>query len=536
MPNFRIRNKIIFGTFGSDYNNQLTCEFIINYFNNKFNSKEKKWEFYVIKSHGDEKISHDHFHFLATNIEEKKFSTRNQRFFDIELPKPVYANYLYEKSDHLLGYSFDEKLITNAVRNKFIINAHPFIEPVNLKKKNSLVEVYEYMLKQKIDESSNYNYLNNYIILKEKNNNLSVKNKKKSETQQLKEELSDFIKQHWQLGTSKEVLIEKIIQNPKFKTLYMFNQSIQSFVNTQFNKSKLATPIPIFGKYWVTRELKEYLEYLDNYVRTYYEEVINPCKNGEFENYEDAMEKFCQNHKERGKTIIIKGTGGIGKTHLLACFGPCSYWKDRFNFDQWNNYGAFNWFDDLDIYGKSADYVNNTIITATDWEYLKTWIGGQYHSTFSGKYRSVKTVINYKPCVFITNNNINERFSESALKYMKEIEVTFVNLNYKLYKKPNMSTIGGFCKYVEIDTRNTYYYKNIYSKKNEVESPTIEIIDENLTDLDEENLTPTEIIDFSSEDEFPIASSNIGRPKRKNFFQNFLDNLTENRRKKSRTL
>lgn len=387
MAKFILRQKNIFGTFASDYLNQLNCEFIINYFNNKFNKPEKKWEFLVIKSHGDESIKHDHFHFYARNIENKKFFTRKQDYFDIPLPTPVYSNYYYQDKDDVSGYSFTCELLENSVRNKKLLNAHPFIEPINLKKENSLFNVLDYMLKQKIDETSNFDYVKLFNSLIPDPEKLKKK-QKKTEKQTIKIELSEFVKQHWLLGTSKEQVIDLIIKTPKYRTLYMFNSSIQNFVNSQFNKTKLSTPVPLFGKYWVTRELKEYLDYLDHYVKLYYEEVILPCKNGIFENYDQAMESFCQKHKERGKTVVIKGKGGIGKTHLFACYGPCSYWKDRFNFDQWNNFGAFNWFDDLDVYGKSQDYINNTVITASDWEYLKTWIGGQYHSTFSGKYRS----------------------------------------------------------------------------------------------------------------------------------------------------
>lgn len=535
MPNFRLQTRFLIGTFGSDYLNQINCDIIYNNIISKLNKKGKRlWDVLVVKAHGDDEIDHDHYHFFCYYLGSGRCSITSEKYFDIKLPIPIYANYKSKNEDYITGYSYNELLLEGSVRNKLIKFAHPNFKGPNKKNKNSEYNMLNYVYKQKIEHKSSFDVDSKLLELIKNIDN--KKNNKKEEKNKLKDELCNFIVHHWQISTPKEILIEKILKKSEYRSIYIQNSSIQNFVNTQYNKTKLASPIPIFGKYWIPIELKEYLDYLNDYIKNYYEEVIIPCKEDKYDNYDEAMEKFCQNHKERGKTIVIKGKGGIGKTHLFACFGPCSYWKDRFNFDQWNPLGAFNWFDDLDVYGKSPDSLNNGVITATDWEYLKTWIGGQYHATFSGKYRSVKTVINYKPCVFITNSDINERFNETALKYMKEIGVKFINLDYKLYEKPNRLTIGGFCKYVEYDTTKTYYYQNIYDKKNEESDSSTEIVEENPTEIFDEEMTPTEIIDFISEDEVPCASTNVGRPKRKNFFQNFLDNLTENRRKKPRSL
>lgn len=465
---FRVISNTIIGTYGTDYLEQISCKSILNKCQ-EYKLKDKisnSWDTLVVKAHGDEEINHDHFHFICFWKGKKKCDITNEKYFDLPLEKEIYSCEDQEGTRHYELKENVNDIQFNEYRKKYknIITlsvAHPNFKGQDKKKFGSEYDMLNYVWKQKIEFESTFNV---EVKLEELKNKKLQDIKKQLKRTELKDQLCEYIREQWLIGTPKDTVIHNILNDSNLSKIYLTQSSIQNFVDKQFNKAKQEKPRFIFGTYYVPNEIAEFLNYLDKFTKSYYEEVIIPCKNGKYPDYQTAMENFQQKYKERGKCLIFKGKGGIGKTALFGCYGPCSYWKDRFNYDQWNNWGFFNWFDDVDIYSKSL----NTELkkTAEDWDYLKTWIGGQYNSTFTGKYRSVKTVINYKPCIFTTNIPIEERFNKRALNYMKELgTVTFSEANHTLYKKPNKNTINNYFKITKIDTTKTYYYKNIYSKQ-----------------------------------------------------------------------
>lgn len=468
---FRLTSKIIIGTFGTDYLNQINCDKIFNYYTNKKTKDGKEcWEVLVVKAHGDEEIQHDHFHFITFWIgKDKKGDIQNDKYFDIPIEQNIYS-FENENGDKI--YNFQKDISDFALGNllnlykkwTLLTVAHPNFKGKDNKKFGSEYDMLKYVWDQKIEYKCNFNV---EAKLEELKCEKLLNKKNLTKTKQIKEELAEYVRSQWLAGAPLEEVKQQILKNKEYANIYIYNTSIQNFVEKQFKQIKPIQPTPIFGKYYVPNELAEFLEYLNEWGEKYYNEVIIPCKENKFDNYEEAMKSFYQKYLQRGKAIIFYGKGGIGKTCLFSCYGPCSYWKDRFNYDQWNNWGFFNWFDDVDIFTKK--YNNETHeITAADWEYLKTWIGGQQQSTINGKYRTTKTIFNLKPCVFITNIPINERFSENAIQYMKDLNtVIFVNCYESLFTKKDTKTIGGFTKWREIDTTKTFYYKLLKNKKKE---------------------------------------------------------------------
>lgn len=518
MPSFRLQSTVILGTFGTDYLNLLTLEKI------KQKLESFNVDYLIVKAHGDKEIKHDHFHWIIFPKNRYRFDIQSNSYFDIELEREIYS-FTYDKEkqyyfkDELSDELFNE--FSNSCDEWVLLHyAHP-----NIKGKKHYGTVYEmlnYVWEQKTDYLTNFDVEAKLAELKpEYDTRIKNKNKKKAKSK-ARERLFDFIRESFLIGMPKNECIKKIMQDPELGNYFIGNNASQNFLEKQFKQTKPLKPIPIFGKYYVPVEMYDFLKYLDNFTKQFYEEVILKCKKNIYKSYEEAMEDFVLNHKERGRSIIIKGKGGIGKTHLFACYGWCSYWKDRFNFDQWNNWGFFNWFDDCDIFSKSVNPETKEI-KANDWEYLKTWIGGHIQSTFSGRYRATKTVYNYKPCVFITNTDLRKRFNDEALKYMDDLKIPRVNLDYKLYEKPDSRNMDNYSRIKEIDTRDTYYYKNIYKRKNENEEES----QNKRKKTDEASLTidkqPSVIlIDSDSENEQASTSNNVIK---NNYFLNQLENI-----------
>lgn len=448
---------------------QINCEKIFNNYIRKLDKDGNPiWEILVVKAHGDEEIDHDHYHFFCFSKKDKRIAIKNEKYFDIPIERQVY---MFEEEDKTRNYVFkdsiNQELLKERIENSksfaILKVAHPNIKGKFNRDKGAPYDTLKYCWDQQIEYKANFDVekkLEELKIIKDKQSQ-SQKRKIREEN---KSKLLEYIRQQFLIGKPKQDLIKYIMNKAEYAEIYLSNSSIQNAIEKIFNQTIPIQPVPRFGKYWVPIELSDFFDYLNEYTKNYHEEVIIPCNEGKYETYEEAMEAFIQKHEDRAKSIIISGKGGIGKTNLIACFGSCSYWKDRFNYDQWNNWGYFNWFDDVDVYGKKIDF-ENAKTSPNDWEYLKAWIGGQYQCSFSGKYRGVKTVVNCKPCIFVTNDEIEDRFSPEAIKYMNDIGVVRIRLEDKLFEPKDTRSIGGFAKWREIDTRNFYYYKNIYRKR-----------------------------------------------------------------------
>ena len=365
----------------------------------------------------------------------------------------------------MTSLTLDEKLTLTAKSDelKLYNKAVPHIKYYNTKDKAVFWDAANYLLEQQKNEP--YALITTLDLTLElpkwkamKETKEEAKNKPKA-----KDELCEFVRSQWLLDVKKEEVIVKIMKNPVFAGIYIKTTAIQNFIDKQFRMIKIEKPPFRWQPYWVPVEIADFLQYMSDWAMAFHYEVELPCKDGIYESYEEAMQVFQQHH-DRGKCLIISAKGGLGKTLLFGCMGPCSYWKDRFNYDQWNSWGYFNWFDDVDVYNEQTTQ-QDIKIGPKDFKYLKTWLGGQFNSGFTGKYRAVKNVCNFKPCVFITNNEFEERFNENALNYLRDINATFVRVTEPLFEPKNTRTIGGFAKWRKIDPRDYFYFQEIYGPK-----------------------------------------------------------------------
>ncbi|ORX86082.1 hypothetical protein BCR32DRAFT_275755 [Anaeromyces robustus] len=187
-------------------------------------------------------------------------------------------------------------------------------------------------------------------------------------------------------------------------------------------------------------KLAEYLDYLDNFVETWYTKP-NECP-------------------DRPRSCFVSGDGSCGKTSLFRAFGDCCYWCNIWNYDAYESKPAINLMDDYD-----GNFDNKGNETKNNFCYLKLWFGGQQVVIISGKFKKQTTVANSRPLIFISNYQFIERFPDAKdRKYLKDIKCTVVDIpsgfTLKEYPKTTDLTVLAM-EWVEYDTRNTWWYKNI---------------------------------------------------------------------------
>ena len=246
---------------------------------------------------------------------------------------------------------------------------------------------------------------------------------------------------------TKSEIIKDLMKNDNFTNIFLSRHLNYDHVFESFYKGKKSEkPTPYFGIFYVPILLKNYLDYLDDFVKRWYEGNV---KRG-----------------ERPKCLYLSGSGNCGKTSLLSCFGTFSYWCTCWNINNWEGEASYNFFDDYD---GSEDYKGNQL--KSNWTLLKPWIGGQDLVTISGKFKQPLTVANNKPCIFISNKHFDDRFPEDAREYFHDCKATIVNLHKgeNLYTKPtnfNQHNLESFIKnWTEYDTRKTWYYLNKVASK-----------------------------------------------------------------------
>ena len=64
------------------------------------------------------------------------------------------------------------------------------------------------------------------------------------------------------------------MENKEWAEVFISNNSLQTFVDRQFRKTKPINPHPRFGKYWVPIEMYNYLKYLQSMSCNNYEVTI----------------------------------------------------------------------------------------------------------------------------------------------------------------------------------------------------------------------------------------------------------------------
>ena len=509
-PNSSIKQKKEFiVTYPTDYYGALTHESIISFFNTGI------WEYCISKEKGHQKgLIHDHFHVYLKYIGKNKsgFSAKGkdaERIWDIELA--------INTPELLLAFG-SENWPKDKNNNKLLI-AHPNIkfkgDKTDVNCKNSYYML-NYVTKQRcqLNEEdweiySNFNWQETLKTLEKKY--------KKSETQaeikQLEWKFCIWIKDQilTRPKATKAEIIKDVMNNEDFTCIFFSKHINYSHVLDYYYKGKQnEKPTPYYGIFYVTPALKNYLDYLNDFVKRWYEGTV---KRG-----------------ERPKCLYLSGSGNCGKTSLLSCFGTFSYWCTCWNINNWEGEASYNFFDDYD---GSEDYKGNQL--SSNWTLLKPWIGGQDLVTISGKFKQPTTVANNKPCIFISNKHFEDRFPEDARKYFKDCGATIVNLPenknlYTNYENEYKSTGLIFSEnWIEYDTRKTWYYLNkvapkLENKENEPPaSPANKEYEENevilLPDLPKEINENNDI----NQDLLNEVENEIGRP---------LVETTKNKRKR----
>ena len=411
------------------------------------------WEWVISKETGHEEgDKHDHFHVYL------KYIGKNQRGFSAKGPNACRIWDIQinpNKAKMPVGLEFP----TDAAGNK-LTYAHPNIKFKGDKTDPNCKNTYkmiDYVTKQRKEKDemewkiwSCFDWKEELKKLeKKKTGNLSSKDKKEQMEFEFCEWIRCLVRDNPEI--TKNEVIKEIMKDSQRNFLYMSKfLNYNALINAVFREKPNTKPIPFFGKYWVPVELKEYLDYLNNWYELWY--------------------KAQQPKGSRPRALYLSGSGNSGKSSLIAALGTFSYWCNVWNMNNWESKASFNFYDDFDI---SEDFKGNAI--QSNWTIMKPWIGGQPTVTISGKYKQPLTVRNDKPCVFVSNQRFEDRWNEDARKYWHDCKATIVDLgDYKLYNSPekngiNRKTIGGYTGWVEYDTTQTWYFKMFICGKTEEE-------------------------------------------------------------------
>ena len=408
-----------------------------------------------------------HWHCYIHCRKKHGFYTKRVDFFDIKLSKTVLS--FYKKNEDNEEYVAEQKYwddfncdFQNVEQykkdhnySKYVLvdYAHPNIK---FKGRKTIFDIIDYCIKNDQNPLSNFNWRELYKKEEKKITRVSKQEKL--------DELSDFIRNCFYIGFNENQIMKEIIDNPDyFKTYCNNTNNYKTVIKTYFKKRENKIPTPIYSDYYVPNTLADYLKYLDNFVEKWYEELVFPLNDGKFKNFEEAFKEFVKHNPERPMTLFLSGKAESGKTKLISCYGLATYIKDIFNYDAINEISPFNFFDDYDNYGDDND-------KKREWKYIKNFLSCQEICTITGKYREVKDVYNWKPCVFVSNENFEERFNDITKSYLRDRNIIVVDLKNKeklwLLKDessnniPKFATIGGFINYKQINTKDTYFYKN----------------------------------------------------------------------------
>lgn len=507
-------------------------EFLVTYPDNYFGSLEENmvitffdspdWLWCISKETGHENMEHDHFHVYLKyrGPREKGFRARGknaQFIWDIKL----------NLENIEIKNKFNSEIWPLNKRKEKITMAHPNIkfkgDKFDVNCKNSF-KMLDYVTKQRktIEEKdwkiwSNFDWKEELEKLKNKyEKNFTKKSTISEQEMEFTCWLRDQVRNNPRL--SKIEIKRKIMDNDLYNHLFMSKYlNYNKLINDIFKSKPSAKPVPYWGTYYVPYKLKDYLDYLNNWFKLWDEEK--------------------QPKGSRPKALFLSGCGSSGKSSLISCLGTFSYWCTIWNMNNWEGSASFNFFDDYD---GSEDYKGNQL--NNNWSLLKPWIGGQSVATISGKYREPISIVNDKPCVFVSNKCFEDRFPSDARKYWHDCGATIIDLGDKKLNKPfnfngiDRRTIGGFAEWVEYDTRSTYYYnkyikKDKKGKKPEIEQSIEQNIEENSVDEDIESIPelplkfdwlpepPSEITEENdpvdhvlleeAEEDIPAANSNV---------------------------
>lgn len=440
-------------TYPHDYYGALTYEMITNFFNNG------DWEYCISKEKGHEKGDiHDHFHVYLKYVGKNKkgFTAKGknaEHVWDIDLqintPELILAfgspNWPKNINDEKLTYAHPNIKFKGDKTERYCKDTYTMLDYVTKQRKERAEEEFEIY--------SNFDWKTTIETLEKK---LNKPKKNNSELKQLEYDFCMWIKDQIlrRPNATKSEIINDLMKNKDFTWVYFSKHINYNSLFDHFYKGKKSEkPNPYYGIFYVPILLKTYLDYLDDFVKRWYEGNV---KRG-----------------ERPKCLYLSGSGNCGKTSLLSCFGTFSYWCTCWNINNWEGEASYNFFDDYD---GSEDYKGNQL--KSNWTLLKPWIGGQDLVTISGKFKQPLTVANNKPCIFISNKHFEDRFPEDAREYFHDCKATIINLPkgknlYTNYENEYINSGLIFSEnWVKYDTRKTWYYlnkvaPNVENKENE---------------------------------------------------------------------
>jgi hypothetical protein len=510
----RKRNEVSFNTciitYASNYNEQLSIGLIAEKLDSLI--KDKTTKVVIAREDPDDKIQRIHFHVYW---DSKKQKTCTTKYFDVELRSPVIViihndekstreYILWEEisnklsisspDDPQLGQYINENY-SNVDKFDYLTHAHPNIE---LKKEyGDKYCMLKYVVKQKLVVLTNFKIeeelkyleenkgmlieksieltnqgmikelnietidelieLGKKYVIKLKNKNKKKKSKGKSLTQtqnNILEKEQRFCEKLRQLiyftkGITKREVMNIIEQDDDYSYIYHSKYlNYNKLINDSFKNKPQNKPTRNYElKFWLPNKLYEYIKWLDEWVKNWTTGEKNKCE-----------------HRPKG--LVLIGPSRSGKTTLMSLIGDFSYFKNIWSSDNWEYIPPYTIMDDMDAQdeGKGLSF-----------SWFKPWFGAQDCMTITDKYKPKEDIQNGKPLIWLNNFDITETFkSESAQDYIRR-NMVYINLgNRNLFTEPTGMEIYN---YTLFDPKETWYYNNIYLKKEE-ESISIESTDD----------------------------------------------------------
>ena len=511
--NFKLQTNCLHLTYTSDYCNQLTIDMIIDHLKYKWVNRKKisNWKGISCLCKNDEEINHNHIHnFLEWVGSTKRSCISNERYFDIELKKPVIVFIKEDENrDYQTKEEFIQKLHEELGRSKEEIEEHvedyldDFCDPEsgyekweilthahpNISPKHSWGSKYDmlYYIWNKndvIDHKISYNLdsveAKLETLKKEKEKEENKKIRKGSKINELEWEFTTWLRDKViKDNLTQSEIMDEIHKSKYHKVFYSKYNNYRNLIQDFFKCQPAKKPTPYWGKYYLPKKLYDYCMYLDKFVEAWH---------------------TGKEIETRPKPLFLSGKAKSCKTSLMVCFGDFCYWCNTWNY---NNYEAKTSFNLMDDYDGNVDFKGNG--TNNWFAYLKPWFGGQEVINISGKWKNGKIVSNGRPLVFISNYSFEKRFPEiEDRKYIIDCDCTIVDLGEHRLCDPEKDWIEGHNDYIEFDTRDTWWYKNKVLEKVSVE---VEPPSERECDTNQENepvLIPQVDGDWDIEEEYPV--------------------------------
>lgn len=510
-------------TYPSDYNGLLTAQVILDFYKSKCLTDSTK--LVIAQEDPDEEIQRTHFHLYWDDKKAKNI--RSTSYFDIPLEYPIIVFIHPDKTreysilselESQLGWDNGEEMVAKldeyCKENGFIDHqilkvAHPNIQ---LRKDyiGSKYEMLRYVVKQKllfrtgevnVDEELEWlleckeeleerlaDLIEQVLILQENvltideliilidelkqkreralrnhktNNNKKKRGRKPKQT--WNEETLRFLEKLRNLVLEKRAtkteILSIIYKDKEYWNVFASNYlNYNKLINDLFKNRAPSKPKRDYSrKFWLPVKLYNKIVWLDDWVRRW-----------------STGEKM----EQRPKGLVIIGPSRTGKTSLISLLGDFSYFKNIWSVDNWESLAAFTVMDDMDAgdEGKGLSFC-----------WYKPFFGAQDAITVTDKFKPKQDIVNGKPLVWINNYDYKETFQSKTAQDYIEKNMDIIYIHQPLFEKPTpFEWIEGHSDYIEWDPKSTWYYQNVFSKKdNNNEQVNYEFVDETAKVIEE---------------------------------------------------